>query len=99
MATGIRNCLLVRGAPQGHHHTLRARSLKPRSPFDDSRRSFHFYDDGKVTFLMPIALLAKLASLLCRPRNLETGQSLGIVISSSTEPYDKIQNQFLLKLQ
>jgi hypothetical protein len=46
-----------------------------------------------------MALLAKLASLFNRPKNFETGQSLGIVVSSSTEPYDKIENHCLLKPQ
>jgi len=43
---------------------------------------------GKSLFSHAMALLAKLASLFNRPRNLETGQSLGIVISNSTEPYE-----------
>jgi hypothetical protein len=92
MATRIRNC------PAGPWSATRTPPYA-EGPFDDSRRSFHFHDDGKVIFLTPVALLAKLASLFYRPRNFETGQSLRIVISSSTEPYDKIQNHCLLKLQ
>jgi hypothetical protein len=63
MATRIRNCSASRWSATRTppvHHTL-------RGPFDDSGRSFHFYDDGKVTFLTPMALVAKLASLFTRP--------------------------------